>query len=245
MLIGMITFSGGWHIPEEILSGTFKGNYNFSNNVTFQNKLNYEIESLGTFKSCKDILEKSFEFSKFKLNSGIYKINPKGNDEFEVYCDMITDGGGWTKIEYSEDLEFKQQFIGGDAWRYLDEDFKLKLTKQRILDIQSISNEGKQLYVGDCNRVVSYYDLLNLNNHTFAFGFKFLNEEETNFGEEIYNIDIKVLQDDCKYNDNVNRQTIFEINDIRVPIINVKSRDNGDSNEKFGSLLTQNPAWLR
>ena len=26
----MIAFSGGWHIPEEILSGTFKGNYNFS-----------------------------------------------------------------------------------------------------------------------------------------------------------------------------------------------------------------------
>ena len=25
MLIGIITFSGGWHIPEEILSGTFKG----------------------------------------------------------------------------------------------------------------------------------------------------------------------------------------------------------------------------
>ena len=72
-----------------------------------------------------------------------------------------------------------------------------------------------------------------------------LYEEETNFGEEIYNTDIKVLQDDCKYNDNVNRQTIFEINDLRVPIINVKSLDNGDSNEKFGSLLTQNPAWLR
>ena len=92
---------------------------------------------------------------------------------------------------------------------------------------------------------VHHYDIHPPNGYTYAFGFKFLNEEETNFGEEIYNIDIKVLQDDCKYNDNVNRQTIFEINDIRVPIINVKSRDNGDSNEKFGSLLTQNPAWLR
>ena len=134
---------------------------------------------------------------------------------------MITDGGGWTKIEYSEDLEFKQHFTGGDAWRYLNEDFKLKLTKQRILDIQSISNEGKQLYVGDCNGALHYYTISN--HYRNAFGFKFLNEEETNFGEETYNTDIKVLQDDCKYNDNVNRQTIFEINDIRVPIINVKS----------------------
>ena len=30
IILGIITFSGGWHIPEEILSGTFKGNYNFS-----------------------------------------------------------------------------------------------------------------------------------------------------------------------------------------------------------------------
>ena len=42
IFIGIITFSGGWHIPEEILSGTFKGSYNFSNNVTFQNNLNYD-----------------------------------------------------------------------------------------------------------------------------------------------------------------------------------------------------------
>ena len=31
-----------------------------------------------------------------RLNSGIYKINPSGTNEFEVYCDMITDGGGFT-----------------------------------------------------------------------------------------------------------------------------------------------------
>ena len=157
---------------------------------------------------------------------------------------MITDGGGWTKIEYSEDLEFKQHFSGGDIRRYLNEYFKLKLTKQRILDIQNISNEGKQLYIGDCSGVVHYYNTP-YNFYGEIFGFKFLNEEETNFGEQIYNTDIKVLQDDCKHNDDVNRQTIFEINDLRVPIINVKSRDNGDPREKFGSLLTENPVWLK
>ena len=41
MLIGIITFSGGWHIPEEILSGTFKGNYNFSKSVVFQNETKF------------------------------------------------------------------------------------------------------------------------------------------------------------------------------------------------------------
>ena len=29
IIIGIITFSGGWHIPEEILSGTFRGNLQF------------------------------------------------------------------------------------------------------------------------------------------------------------------------------------------------------------------------
>ena len=98
MLIGIITFSGGWHIPEEILSGTFRGTYNFSSNVTFQNKLNYDLEKFGPFTSCRDILEKSYQFTNLRLNSGIYKINPDGTNEFEVYCDMITDGGGWTLV---------------------------------------------------------------------------------------------------------------------------------------------------
>ena len=39
MLIGLITFSGGWHIPEEILSGTFKGTYNFSKEVNFNDTI--------------------------------------------------------------------------------------------------------------------------------------------------------------------------------------------------------------
>ena len=39
IIIGIITFSGGWHIPEEILSGTFKGTYNFSKEVNFNDTI--------------------------------------------------------------------------------------------------------------------------------------------------------------------------------------------------------------
>ena len=75
--------------------------------------MNYDLDSLGTFTSCKDILEKSFEFSKLRLNSGIYKINPSGNDEFEVYCDMITDGGGFTLIGKSNGNYPDKNFLDG------------------------------------------------------------------------------------------------------------------------------------
>jgi len=33
----------------------------------------------------------------------VYKINPTGDNEFEVYCDMTTDWGGWTLIANIDD----------------------------------------------------------------------------------------------------------------------------------------------
>lgn len=61
--------------------------------------------------------------------------------------------------------------------------------------------------------------------------------------------DIKVPQDGCKLFQNEAgdpaKATNFQINSVKVPILNVLSRDSGSTLNKFGSPLTKNPAWLR
>lgn len=49
-------------------------------------------------KSCNEILSK---YPYTKNIDEIYTINPTGNQEFQVYCDMTYDGWGWTQVFYS------------------------------------------------------------------------------------------------------------------------------------------------
>ena len=195
-------------------------------------------------KTCKRILEIGCP-----VTSGIYWINPNGGtnaDAFEVYCDMTTDGGGWTRLKYASDLIHKNHRNGGsgaDVSQWWDGTFSLTLSNQQINDIRAVSTEGKQRYVGTCDGVIHYeYN----GGYGYAFGFRFHNGEETAFGQQTYpSSNINVVSDGCETNSNSSTDTIFEINDIRVPVIGVHSRDNGASGELFGSPLTNNPAWLR
>jgi len=159
---------------------------------------------------------------------------------------MTTDGGGWTKVAYVEDLEYKEQFSGGDAWRYLPNNFSLELSNFQINAIRLVSQEAKQKYVGLCNGVIHYWTS---NYYTDAIRFKFHDQTITNHGEQNYDHDVTVIQDGCSSNAGeggvLDKATIFEIKDLSLPIINIETNDNGNTGELFGSPLTDNPTWFR
>jgi hypothetical protein len=211
-----------------------------------QNSVGNILDSLESdyFYSCLAILNYGNS-----NGDGMYTIDIDGvgsEKPIQVYCDMTTDGGGWTRIDYSEDLPLENRWTTGDNWRWLDEDFNMKMTLKQIQLLQSVSSEGKQIYNGSCKGVVHYFYPPS-SSYSIAFGFKFANGEEIAGGvQNMGGIDFTVLEDGCSSNNAaVLEHTSWEIRDKRVPIMNVRSNDNGNSGEQFGSELTKNPAWLR
>ncbi len=202
--------------------------------------------ALGT--TCADILDAGRSSV-----DGIHIIDPDGVgtglDPFAVYCDMTTDGGGWTEIPYAADLNFQRWFTSGDYWQWLPSDFTFDLSDSEIAAIQALSAEGAQDYYGLCNHVIHYYYNDGVT-YGYAFGFEFFDGSRTPYGSASYApYNISVIQDGCRQNGGeggaVSLSTIFRIDSVDVPIRNVLCRDCGDSGEYFGSSLTSHSAWLR
>lgn len=56
-----------------------------------------EDDSIANYNSCKAILDAGAS-----KGSGLYTINPGGTGSIPVFCDMETDGGGWTRVMYHD-----------------------------------------------------------------------------------------------------------------------------------------------
>ncbi|XP_068684147.1 ryncolin-1-like [Montipora foliosa] len=94
----------------------------------------------GVFKNCADVYN-----SGEKIN-GVYKIDPDGLGEFEVYCDQKTAGGGWTVFQKRQDGSvdffrawdaYKRGFgnLNGEFWLGLDKIHRLTVSSSNKLGV--------------------------------------------------------------------------------------------------------------
>ncbi|MBI5608720.1 MAG: hypothetical protein HY902_07550 [Deltaproteobacteria bacterium] len=102
--------------------------------------------------TCKDLLAKLPATA-----SGTYWIDPDGQGglgAFQVYCDMGTQGGGWTRIDETTDYTYKiyTEGVGEQPYTYV-------LSDAHIDAIKAKSTEGRQAWQCHTVGVGSAYDL--------------------------------------------------------------------------------------
>ena len=82
-----------------------------------------------------------------ELRSGVYTINPDGGSPFKVFCDMVTDGGGWTLIQRRMDgsvdfyrgwTDYKNGFGSptGELWLGNDRIHRLTASGNTVLRVE-------------------------------------------------------------------------------------------------------------
>ena len=90
-------------------------------------------------RDCSDLLKSGH------TQSGLYSVNPDGRGNFTVYCDMRTDGGGWTVFQRRQDgsvdffrgwNDYKAGFGQLTAEFWLGNDKIHRLTASRLSSLQ-------------------------------------------------------------------------------------------------------------
>ena len=100
---------------------------------------------------CSDLLKSG------KTQSGVYPIDPDGKGSFDVYCDMRTDGGGWTVFQRRQDgsvdfyrgwNDYKSGFgnLRAEFWLGNDKIHRLTASRASNLRVELEDWNGARVY---------------------------------------------------------------------------------------------------
>ncbi|KAL9989434.1 hypothetical protein ACROYT_G004000 [Oculina patagonica] len=103
------------------------------------------------YKNCAEVYQSGDKIS------GVYKIDPDGLGEYEVFCDQKTAGGGWTVFQKRRDGsvdffrawdDYKRGFgnLNGEFWLGLDKIHRLTVSRSNKLRVDLEDIHGKTTF---------------------------------------------------------------------------------------------------
>ena len=182
-------------------------------------------EIIEYFSSCLEILTKYSS-----SQSGNYTIKIGSGNPFVVYCDMETDGGGWTGIGHSNETRY---FVKGfETQGSFVTTLVYNVPMPTIIDMLSSANEAKQYLFEECKGSVVEYGASSdytwwVNRNGVAMTNGWPNHSPN-----------------CDINDYVWRSDGGNITDKEdLPITQVKVGDTGGAGEE--AYITIGKLWIR